>query len=123
MEESVCIVEIPTQPEAVRVLRGVANAAAAAHLMSFDAIEDMDLALDEAGSALLEWGARGSLRCAVSTDAAGLRVAMSGQSGAGTAWPPAGWNESLSGIVLQSVAEDVRLEADGELALITFRVG
>lgn len=123
MKEPVCIVEVPTRPEAVRVLRGVANAAAAAHRMSFDAIEDMDLALDEAGSALLEWGARGSLRCAVSSDASGLRVAMSGASGAGIEWPPAGWNESLSGIVLQSVAEDVRLEADGERAVITFRVG
>ena len=53
MSDERVLVRVPASPELVRVLRAVASGVAARTEMSFDAVEEVRIAVDEAATALL----------------------------------------------------------------------
>lgn len=53
MSDEQVLVRVPASPELVRVLRAVASGVAARTAMSFDAVEEVRIAVDEAATALL----------------------------------------------------------------------
>ncbi|NND03347.1 MAG: hypothetical protein HKN91_11225 [Acidimicrobiia bacterium] len=110
----------PAAADAVRIIRAVANGAAADAALSYNSFEDLDLAVGEASASLLEHGSGGSLECVVSVAEGSLdvSVALSGSPEATAQWPPADWENSLGALVLGSVASDVHLvHVDGNPAI------
>ncbi len=124
MSDPVFRLTVPASPEAVRVIRAVAGAAAAEAALGYDSFDDLSLAIDEASGALLEHGGA-SLHCSVHDTSPGLAVtlSMTPRPGERSQWPHPGWQESLGALVLSSVAADVDY---GELAgcpAVSFNVG
>ncbi len=116
-------ISVPATAAAVRVIRTVASAAAAEHLLAFDVLEDMNLAIDEASGALLaDTAGEGNLECVVSPAANGLDFTIS-RTTAIAQWPPVDWPGSLGAVVLNSVAADVSLDVAAGKPSITFTVG
>lgn len=124
MMPSVFTLTVPAAPTSLRVMRSVASAAAAEADLGFDSVDDLSLAIDEAGGALIEFAAAGSLRCAVHREDHGLAVTIA--SGADvpldTAWPPADWKQSMGALVLAAVAPDLEYLTIDDKPSITFTV-
>lgn len=112
---------VPAEPESARIVRAVANAVAANESYAFDALGDIDLAIDEGIGALLEAGGSGSLQCGISVENGSLVFEMSA-AGSGQPWPHPGWDESLGALVLNAVASDVDYLRMGERPGIRFRI-
>lgn len=123
MPASILNVTIPSTAEAIRVVRAVANAAAAAEEFSYDGLGDIDLAVGEAGAALLDLSAEGDIGCAITPTAGALQFEMSLVTpGLLGDWPPEDWPESLGAIVLNAVAGDVMYVLDEGRPTIRFTV-
>lgn len=98
---------VPADPESARIVRAVANAVAAAESFVFDALGDLDLAIDEGFAALLEAGDGRHMACGIAVDDRGLSLELSRDSAEAHRWPDPGWSESLGAMVLAAVATDV----------------
>ena len=112
-------VSVPAQPDFVHVLRSVVATVAARADLTFDEIDDLRLAVDEACAQLL----------ALASEATTLTLQISPADGSGLvviatidadvpAWPPAGAERTLTWQVLAALADDARFEqVDGRPAL------
>jgi serine/threonine-protein kinase RsbW len=106
-------VSVPALPDYVHVLRSVVAAVAARSDFSYDAIEDLRLAVDEASAQLLAFG-RGATSIRVEIDgagdAAGLEVIVSSDAQDVAGWPPEGAERTLTWQVLTALADSARFE-------------
>ena len=106
------IVSVPADGRSVHVLRAVTAAVASRMRMSFDAIEDLRLAVDEASAWLL--GAnRGAttltLRLLPLDDRLEAMVAVDGGTGS---WPPADVEQGLPWRILSALVDTLALGTD-----------
>lgn len=115
-------VTVPADARFVRVVRIVANRSAASAGLGYDRIEDLILAIDEAGTALLQLPGASTLEGEISSQTDGVHVRLGVDAGEDQ-WPPDGWNESLGALVLGSVARDVRFEREDDRSVIHLAVG
>ena len=106
-------VSVPALPDFIHVLRSVVAAVAARADFTFDSIDDLRLAVDEAGAQLLSFGAPATsltLRIA-STDDGGLEIVASTDADVTTAvWPPENAERTLTWQVLSALADEARFE-------------
>lgn len=114
---------VPPAETSVRVLRSVVRAAAADLDASYDILDEIGLAVDEASGALLAVPGEGPLACEGRASGASLQVTMSREVADSAEWPPAGWENSLGAIVLHSVAHDVDFRSEAGRPVVQFRVG
>jgi serine/threonine-protein kinase RsbW len=115
-------VTVPADPRFVRVVRMVANRSAATAGMGYDRIEDLALAIDEAGTELLRLPGASTLEGLISSETDGIHVRLAVDAGGGS-WPPTRWDESLGALVLGSLARDIRFERDDDQSVIHLAVG
>lgn len=125
MTATVFSLVVPAEPGAVRVIRSVASGAAAEADLAYDSLDDLGLAIDEAGSALLSHGGvGGALRCELSSVGSVLDVTMSASSPKqGVDWPSPDWQESLEAMVLMAVAGSVSFTRVGGNPAVSFTIG
>jgi serine/threonine-protein kinase RsbW len=112
-------VSVPARPEFVHILRSVIASVAARADLTYDQIDDLRLAVDEACAQLLAVpGLPGSLRLVVrSLDDGGLEIVASIDVD-NAVWPPAGAERTLTWQVLSALADEARFEqTDGHPAL------
>lgn len=105
------VVELPGHPDMVRVVRTMANRAADLAGLGYDGVGDLGLAIDESATVLLDIAAGVSLTTRITgkTNAVDFVMLVNASS---DPWPPANWSDSISGMVLDSVATDVAFESD-----------
>jgi serine/threonine-protein kinase RsbW len=112
-------VKVPARPEFVHVLRSVIASVAARADFTYDDIDDLRLAVDEACAQLLGIDGVGSALSMIvrGLDGGGLEVVVSVDA-RGATWPPAGAERTLTWQVLSALADEARFEnADGRPAL------
>jgi serine/threonine-protein kinase RsbW len=112
-------VSVPARPEFVHVLRSVIASVAARADLTYDQIDDLRLAVDEACAQLLTLrGTPGALLLRVrALEGGGLEIVASIDI-EGVAWPPAGAERTLTWQVLSALADEARFEqTDGHPAL------
>lgn len=99
-------VAVPALPDYIHVVRAVAGAVAAGLSLSYDEIDDIRIAVDEACSHLLDIRPRGgSLRLSIRAQDGALRLVVSVDTPS-AAWPPADARQTLTWQVLSALAED-----------------
>lgn len=107
------VVSVPASPEYVNLIRAVTASVAARVPLSFDAIEDLKLAVDEGCARLLtvsRAARRMQLRLTESDD--GLEAVVSIDAEVGP-WPPPDIEETFSWRVLSALVDTVALDLDG----------
>jgi serine/threonine-protein kinase RsbW len=112
-------VKVPARPEFVHVFRSVIASIAARADFTFDEIDDLRLAVDEAFAQLLTIpGAATSLSMVVrSLDGGGVEV-LASIDAEDAAWPPEGAERTLTWQVLSALADEARFEtSDGHPAM------
>lgn len=110
-------VSVPARPDFIHVLRSVVAAVAARAEFSFDAIDDLRLAVDEASAQLLSLSAPAttlSMSVTVNDDGGDIEVLASTDADVSTGvWPPAGAERTLTWQVLSALADEARFERIG----------
>lgn len=106
-------VSVPARPDFIHVLRSVIAAVAARADFTYDSIDDLRLAVDEASAQLLSIATPAtnlSLRIDL-TDDGGLEIVASTDADIATAdWPPAGAERTLTWQVLSALTDEARFE-------------
>ncbi|HEV3475392.1 MAG TPA: ATP-binding protein [Actinomycetota bacterium] len=117
-------VTVPAAPEFVRVVRFVAASVGAAMDLTYDRIEDLRLAVDEACDQLLALpGDDAMLTVRVTPTGTGVRVfACTDAPASPGTWPPTGFQEGLAWRVLTGLADDVAFELTDEGASVRMAV-
>src|SRR5262249_53455486 len=93
-------VRVPAKPELVQVLRSVIASVAARAEFSYDEIEDLRLAVDEATASLLSHRTPGAaITMRIDDLQGGLEILVS-IDGEPTSWPPTGSGPALAGQIL-----------------------
>jgi len=111
-------VSIPAKPDFVHVLRSVIAAVAARADFTYDAIDDLRLAVDEACAQLLAFRSPATtLSIVVETLADGGLGVLASTDADASAWPPEGIERTLTWQVLAALADDARVETAGGPAL------
>lgn len=105
------MVELPAHATMIRVVRTMANQAADAAGLGYDRVEDLGLAIDESATVLLAVPAGESLTTRITGRTNSVDFVMSIDA-ASDRWPPDNWRDSISGMVLESVASDHAFESD-----------
>ena len=112
-------VTVPARPEFVHVLRSVVATVAARADLTYDEIDDLRLAVDEACAQLLALPAA-SMTLAMklaALDDGGLVVVVTSDAES-PAWPPPGAERTLTWQVLAALADEARFEeVEGHPAL------
>ena len=112
--------KVPASPEFVHVLRLIACAVAARLDLSFDAVSDIALAVDEAFSHLLSHRTRPSVLGLRLAARANLLEVFALADIPADAWPDPKAEESLTWKVLSGLTEDAGFVRDGNDAGIRF---
>jgi serine/threonine-protein kinase RsbW len=104
--------EIPARPDFVHVVRLVLAGVAAAGDFSYEGLDDLRLAADEACAQLLQFGPPAStLSIDVGWGQEGVEVHMWTDATDGAGWPPAALHTSLARHVLDALADRADLTA------------
>ncbi len=111
-------VQVPARPDLVHVLRSVIASIAARAEFTYDQIDDLRLAVDEACAQLLATAPGTMLTMVIrEVDIGGIEILASVDSD-GAAWPPTGVEHTLTWQVLAALADEARFEhLDGHPAL------
>ena len=112
-------VRVPAEPDFVHVLRSVVATIAARAELTFDEIDDLRLAVDEACAQLLALpSAATTLALHISPADGGGLVVVATIDAEVRVWPPEGAERTLTWQVLAALADDARFEeVDGRPAL------
>ena len=104
------VVSVPARPEFVHILRTVAAGVAAQADFTFDEIDDLRLAVDEAIGHLLGAG-RGGRQIVVRLSTEDARVEVEASIDAPTdPWPPADAEASLTWQVLSALTDEAKFD-------------
>lgn len=96
---------VPAMPEHLHLLRAVVSSVAARKNLSLDAIDDLQLAVDEAASFMLDLPDADELRLAVGYEEG--RVVARLTIASGSEWPPPGATGSLAWKVMEGLTDEV----------------
>ena len=111
-------VRVPAQPDFVHVLRSVVATVAARDNFTYDEIDDLRLAVDEACAQLLALPGRSTTLTVQLTPVDGGLVVVATIDADGQAWPPEGAEHTLAWQILSALADETRFEElDGSPAL------
>lgn len=103
-------VSVPARPDFVRLLRAVVSSVGARLDMTYDRIDDLRIAVDEACAQLLATPASTiTMRVTPGDTRVGVLVCADAEVDAGT-WPPPDVEDSLAWRILAGLADDVRFE-------------
>ncbi len=102
-------VSVPARPGFVRVLRAVVASLGARLDLTYDRIDDLRIAVDEACAQLLSLDAA-TITMRLSAGDARLVVLVGADAAAPDAWPPPQVEDSLAWRVLSAVTDDLRFE-------------
>ncbi len=115
--EPTCLT-VPADPGYLRIVRTVASSAAAGGALGLEGLENLALAIDEAGTALLRTPGATALSVTLESGPGGIVVELDVDRSPKEPWPPTGWSGSLGARVLDAVADDVTLTAsDGKRSI------
>lgn len=106
------VVSVPASPEYVNLIRAVTASVAARVPLSFDAIEDLKLAVDEGCARLLTVRAARRMQLRLTESDYGLEAVVSIDAEVGP-WPPPDIEETFSWRVLSALVDTVALDLDG----------
>lgn len=111
MEEALLVV--PARPDLLALLRTVVADLAARRGFSYDAIDDLRIAVSEAATFLLGAASPASrLQLRISPSLDGLDVGISTDAAA-EGWPPPGADRTLAWQVLSALTDEAALALDG----------
>jgi len=103
-------VKVPARPDVVHVLRSVIASVAARAEFTYDEIDDLRLAVDEACAQLLSLdGGAGLTMIVRDLETGGIEVLISIDAEA-AAWPPLGVEHTLGWQVFSALADEARFE-------------
>ncbi|HEX6262714.1 MAG TPA: hypothetical protein VF097_07695 [Actinomycetota bacterium] len=105
------VVDVPAAPEQAYVLRSVVASVGARLDLPLDSIEDLKIAVDEAVAHLLTTGGT-RLRMEIFPSESGLKVTTSTDASQ-EAWPPEGFEGSLTWQVLTGLTDEAWFAVDG----------
>lgn len=112
------VVRIPARPEYVHVLRTAVASVAARLDFTYDAIDDLRIAVDEACAHLLGVSSSaGTMTLRITPHGRDLVVLASTDSDPGQ-WPPPGAKQTLAWQVLNALADEVVFEREGSGAAL-----
>lgn len=114
------LVSVPPDAVNARIVRVVANAVAAHAGLGVDRLDDLALAIDEACGDLLSLDGTAALECAITTARSGVEVRLRGVGADLGGWPIPEWSDTLRGVVLHAVTDDVEELVDGDAPTIRF---
>lgn len=114
-------VTVPARADFVRLLRGVAATVGARMDLTYDRLDDLRIAVDEAAAQLLETEAS-SLTMRVQAADDGVSVVVCADAGESVAWPPEAVEESLAWRVLSGIADEVRFERTDDGPTVRIRM-
>ena len=114
-------VTVPARADFVRLLRGVAASVGARMDLTFDRIDDLRIAVDEACAQLLDTQAS-SLTMRVRPGEDGVSVDVCADGDAAAVWPPEDVEESLAWRVLSGIADEVRFERTDDGPVVRIRM-
>lgn len=103
-------IRVPARPEFVHILRSVVAGAAARADFTYDEIDDVRLALDEACAQLLADGAATTLTMTVRIGLPNEIEVVASIDASARGWPPPGAEQTLGWQVLSALADDARYE-------------
>lgn len=109
-------VSVPARPDFIHVLRSVVGAVAARADFTFDAIDDLRLAVDEASAQLLSFNSPATsltLRISLTHEGGIELVASTDADLASAVWPPDGAERTLTWQVLSALADEAHFERAG----------
>jgi serine/threonine-protein kinase RsbW len=107
-------VRIPARPEYVHVVRQAVASVAARLDFTFDAIDDLRIAVDEACASLLSISTPATyLTVRMVPDGTSLIVVASTDASP-SAWPPPGAERTLAWQVLSALANEVSFDREGK---------
>ena len=111
-------VSVPARGEFVHVLRSVIASVAARAEFTYDEIDDLRLAVDEASAQLIGVGPATTLSVTIRTLAGGGLEVLATIDATASAWPPPGAEHGLAWQILSALADETRFDrADGQPAL------
>ena len=111
-------VKVPAQPDFVHVLRSVVATVAARSNFTYDEIDDLRLAVDEACAQLLALPGPATVLSVRLTPVDGGLVVVTTIDAEGQSWPPEGAEHTLTWQILAALTDETRFEAlDGAPAL------
>ncbi len=103
-------VTVPARPDFVRLLRTVVSSVGARLDLTYDRIDDLRIAVDEACAQLLAISSR-TMTMQVTPDGDRIKVFVcSDASVSADDWPPPKVEDSLAWRILAGLADDVRFE-------------
>lgn len=115
------IVRVPARPDFVHVFRTAVASVAARLNFTFDAIDDLRIAVDEACAHLLGVSAPAStLTLRITPDGHELAVVASTDAEPAQ-WPPPGARQTLAWQILSALADEVAFEREGGGAALRLR--
>jgi len=112
-------VKVPARPNFVHIFRSVIASIAASADFTYDEIDDLRLAVDEACAQLLVVGGDATTLSMLirNLDGGGVEI-LTSIDAEGAPWPPAGAEHTLTWQVLSALADEARFEQmDGHPAL------
>jgi serine/threonine-protein kinase RsbW len=111
-------VRIPARPEYLHVIRQAVASVAARLDFSFDGIDDLRIAVDEACSSLLSISSPATYLTVRMTPGEGSLIIVASTDASPSAWPPPGAQQTLAWQVLSALADEVAFDReDGDPAL------
>lgn len=114
------VVSIPARGEFVHVLRSVIASIAALRNLSYDDIDDLRIAVDEACAHLLTIRSPASLlRLRIAPSNADIQVVASTDAEVGE-WPSSGAEQTLTWQVLAALADEAAFERENDHPAIRF---
>lgn len=115
------IVVVPSRPEFMHVLRAVAASVAGRMDFPYDKVDDLRLAVDEAGSQLLAISDPSShITMRMDDSPEEVTVSLLLDHPAGT-WPPVGPGRTLSWQVLSALTDEAEFGQDGPAPIVSLR--
>lgn len=107
---------VPAKPEYLHVVRAVVSGIAGRHGLSFEGIQDLCLAANEAAGYLLALPGEASRLVLRMRNDHGLELLVTTDAPA-TTWPPQ-LNDSLAWMILSNLVPEVSFSVDGQSPLI-----
>lgn len=113
------VVTVPARAEFAHVLRTVVASVGSRRDLSYDDLDDLRIAIDEACAYLLDLGATaGSITMRVVTTEEGIEATVTIDGDGGSVWPPDRLDHSLAWQVLSGLSDEVRFERSGGMPSI-----
>jgi serine/threonine-protein kinase RsbW len=108
------IVSVPARPEFMQLLRAAVGSVAARVDFTYEAIDDLRIAVDEACARILSVpGVPTTLSLRIIPDETGIEV-VAYTDGEAAEWPPERFEESLTAKILDALTDSVSFELVGK---------